>query len=94
MKLFKNRILGLTSYFPDIDELLPKYNRSTDFYVKKIEMSEFQFSIYEEARVLERKIETNQSKKQKMKAGSDVFDESSSTYRIFSRAFCNFVFRN
>ena len=92
MKLFKNRILGLTSYFPDIDELLPKYNRSTDFYVKKIEMSEFQFSIYEEARVLERKIETNQSKKQKMKAGSDVFEESSSTYRIFSRAFCNFVF--
>ena len=92
MKLFKNRIIGLTSYFPDIEELLPKYNKSMDFYIKKIEMSEFQFSIYEEARKNERTIESNRAKKKKMKAGSDIFEESSSTYRIFSRAFCNFVF--
>ena len=92
MKLFKNRIIGLTSYFPDIEELLPKYNKSMNFYIKKIEMSEFQFSVYEEARKNERTVESNRAKKQKMKAGSDIFEESSSTYRIFSRAFCNFVF--
>ena len=93
MNLFKRRILGLTSYFPDIDALLPEYNKSSDFIVKKIPMSDFQFGVYEEARVQERKIEKNNAKKRKQGQGKEnIYDDAVSTYRIFSRAFCNFVF--
>ena len=55
-------------------------------------MSDFQFAIYEEARVQERKIESQNAKKRKKATGKNVFEELTSTYRIFSRAFCNFVF--
>jgi len=89
--LFKRRILGLTSYFPDIDALLPQYEKGLNFHPIKIEMSEFQFSIYEEARVQERKLELSNAKKRK-KGGDSIYDDTVSTYRIFSRAFCNFVF--
>lgn len=89
--LFKRRILGLASYFPDIDALLPRYNKSFNFHRIDIEMSEFQFKIYEEARVQERKLELQNAKKKK-KGGDNVYDDTTSTYRIFSRAFCNFVF--
>lgn len=87
IELLKLRIIGLTSYFPDIVELLPKYNKITDFEVIKIPMSEFQFPIYEKARVQERKLEKRRKKKT-----DDVYEDSVSTYRIFSRAFCNYVF--
>ena len=89
--LFKRRILGLTSYFPDIDALLPIYTKSSNFHIVKMEMSDFQFKIYEEARVQERKLELQNSKKKK-KGGDNIYDDAVSTYRIFSRAFCNFVF--
>ena len=96
MNLFKSRILGLVSYFPDIDELLPKYNKETDFHKITIPMSNFQFKVYERARVEERKIEKNNAKKRargaKKGAGGEIYEDAVSTYRIFSRAFCNFVF--
>jgi hypothetical protein len=86
MNMFKRRILGLSSYFRDVESLMPKYNKSENFEIFKIGMSDFQLSIYEQARKKERKLENNN----KTKIG--VFDETVSTYRIFSRAFCNFVF--
>ena len=89
--LLKHRIMGLTSHFPDMYQLLPKYQKSTDFIVVKLEMSDFQFGVYEEARVQERKLEQNNKKKKKQQK-DDVYSDSVSTYRIFSRAFCNFVF--
>ena len=89
--LFKRRILGLTSYFPDIDALLPQYEKGLNFHIIKMEMSQFQFGIYEEARVQERKLELANAKKRK-KGGDSIYDDTVSTYRIFSRAFCNFVF--
>ena len=95
MNLFKRRILGLVSYFPDIDELLPKYNKQFDFHIIKIEMSNFQFVLYEAERVKERQTDLNNARKRSKaaKAGKEnVFEDSSSTYRIFSRAYCNFVF--
>ena len=93
MDLFKRRILGLVSYFPDIDALLPKYNKMEDFKIILVPMSEFQFAIYEEARAEERKIERNNAKKRAKKGqGDNLYEDSVSTYRIFSRAFCNFVF--
>lgn len=91
-KLFQRRILGLVSYFPDIKELMPSYDSEKDFHVSHIPMSDYQFGVYEAARVQERKIETQNSRK-KAKGGKDgLYEESVSTYRIFSRAFCNFVF--
>ena len=94
---FKSRILGLVSYFPDIDALLPNYNKKTDLHIINIPMSNFQFSVYEEARSEERKVEKNNAKKRARQtngggAAGELYEDSSSTYRIFSRAFCNFVF--
>ena len=86
--LFKKRILGLTSYFSDMQSLMPKYDKDTDFHVIKIDMSDYQFGIYENIRIQERKLE----KKIKKQNPNQLFDESPSTYRIFSRSYCNFVF--
>ena len=36
----------------------------------------------------------NAKKRAKKGGGNDLFEDSTSTYRIFSRAFCNFVFPN
>uniref|UniRef100_A0A6C0KPH1 Helicase ATP-binding domain-containing protein n=1 Tax=viral metagenome TaxID=1070528 RepID=A0A6C0KPH1_9ZZZZ len=98
--MFKMRIIGLTSYFRSAQEqLMPKYSHSNsdDFKIIKIPMSDFQFGVYEEARVQERKLEESNKKKKSNKTktgaqGDDLYSDSVSTYRIFSRAFCNFVF--
>jgi hypothetical protein len=93
VNLFKRRILGLASYFRDIEELMPKYDSTKDYHVMKIPMSDYQFGIYEAARQAERKQEKDQAKRaRKAAVGKDLYENSSSTYRIFSRAFCNFVF--
>ena len=81
--LFKRRIIGLTSYFKSAQEdLMPRYNVREDLHIVDIPMSDYQFEIYEKARIQERKLEKNSKKDDK---------ESSSTYRIFSRLFCNYV---
>ena len=50
-------------------------------------MSDFQFGVYEEARVREKwNLETRK------KTSEGVYEDTVSTYRIFSRAFCNYVF--
>ena len=90
--LFQKRILGLTSYFRSAQEqLMPRYDVEKDFYVELIEMSDYQFGIYENARNGERDMEKKNAKKSKSKIGA-MGEETVSTYRIFSRAFCNFVF--
>ena len=90
--LLKRRILGLTSYYHDKVELMPRYNPETDFKVVKIPMSDYQFGIYEQARVEERKLERSSKKKRPSGKKDDLYSDTVSTYRIFSRAFCNFVF--
>lgn len=93
MNLFKRRILGLSSYFRSAQEsLMPRYVRSKDLHIIKIPLSDFQFSIYEEARVEERKLEKKNASKKSKKNKEGIYEDSVSTYRIFSRAFCNFVF--
>lgn len=90
--MFKRRILGLASHFRSATEqLMPKFNKDVDFKVVKIPMSDYQFGVYEQARIEERKLETA-NKKRARKGNDDIFKDSVSTYRIFSRAFCNFVF--
>jgi hypothetical protein len=91
-EMFKKRIIGLTSYFRSAQEgLMPDYNFKDNFKIKEIEFSDFQFGIYEEARAQERTME-KKNKQKKKKKPDDIYDETVSTYRIFSRAFCNFVF--
>jgi hypothetical protein len=85
----KRRIMGLTSFFKSAQEsLLPRYTKTlgVDYHVEKIEMSDSQFIIYELYRQAERKTE------KPSRGGND--DDISSTYRIFSRLFCNFIMDN
>jgi hypothetical protein len=88
--LLKRRIVGLTSYFRSAQEMLmPKYNEYENFHIIKTEMSNHQFEKYMEAR----SAEMIQEKKNMIKKKKGAIDEElTSTYRIFSRAFCNFVF--
>lgn len=86
----KRRILGLSSYFRSAQEsLLPRFNKQlgADYHIVRVPMSDVQFRAYEGARIEERKLE---KKKPKQGMGED-YEEKSSTYRIFSRLFCNFV---
>jgi hypothetical protein len=86
----KRRIVGLSSYFRSAQEnLLPRYNKTlgVDYHIVRIPMSNFQFGVYESARSEERKSE---KKKPKQTVG-ELYEDSSSTYRIFSRLYCNFV---
>tara|TARA_R110002072_G_scaffold8051_4_gene42497 strand:- start:3338 stop:6745 length:3408 start_codon:yes stop_codon:yes gene_type:complete len=90
-QLFKKRILGLVSYYKSAQEsLMPSFRKSTDLFVEECIMSDFQFGVYEEARIAERNMEKNKPKPQGK--NDDLYNDSVSTYRIFSRAFCNFVF--
>ena len=92
MNSFKRRIIGLTSYFRSAQEgLMPAFSKAKNFKVIKIDMSQYQFGVYEEARATERKLELQNSRKRSKKQ-DNLFDDTVSTYRIFSRAFCNFVF--
>ena len=90
----KRRIIGLSSYFKSAQEnLLPTYDKQLgkDYHIVRIPMSDYQFKVYESARIKERK--TEKPKKSKINTQGNI-EESSSTYRIFSRLFCNFVFPN
>ena len=86
----KRRIIGLSSYFRSAQEsLLPRYNKQlgVDYHIVRIPMSDVQFKIYEAARKQERELE---GKKPKSNT-EELFEEKASTYRIFSRLFCNYV---
>ena len=100
INMFQRRILGLASYFRSAQEqLMPAYEKSVNFRVVRIPMSDHQFAAYEKAREAERNLEKKSRSKRpsKGKAGSgaggeDIYEDAVSTYRIFSRLFCNFVF--
>jgi hypothetical protein len=86
----KRRIVGLSSYFRSAQEnLLPKYNKQLgiDYHIVRIPMSDVQFKTYESARKQERELESKRPKT----TSSELFEEKSSTYRIFSRLFCNYI---
>jgi hypothetical protein len=84
--IFKRRIVGLTSYLNDKENLMPQYDADRDFYPERIEMSDYQFAKYQDVRNAE--ITKDQNKKK----NNNLFTDSASSYRIFSRSYCNFVF--
>ena len=101
IELFKRRILGLTSYFRSAQEkLLPSFVKTDDnqnYHKVIVEMSDHQFGVYDEIRNKEREQEKQNKKTQRKKAktgneAQGIDDKLSSTYRIFSRAACNFTF--
>lgn len=89
MDVFKKRILGLTSYFRSAQEsLLPQFEFTEDdkpYHIIKVEMSDHQILEYSKARAEEKAREPKSSK------AMDVF-KTASSYRVFSRARCNFAF--
>ena len=94
---FKRRILGLTSYFRSAQEqLLPRFVKSDNgatFHKIVVDMSPHQFSVYNKIRSDEREREKKQRKKAR-RAQEGASEEIASSYRIFSRAACNFTFPN
>ena len=97
--IFKRRILGLTSYFRSAQEkLLPSFEMDGDktYHIVKVPMSEHQFGEYIAIRYEEIEAERRAKKNEKInenKKNDDLYKISSS-YRIFSRAACNFTFPN
>lgn len=97
--LFQRRILGLTSYFRSAQEqLLPKFVKTPvgdTYHVIKCEMTQHQYGIYEKIRKeeadREKTAKKNRIKNLQKKDAEELFNISS-TYRIFSRACCNFAF--
>lgn len=87
-----NRLVGLTSYFSGTPELLPRYNKEENYHVVNVPMSNYQADQY----AIERSVELNQEeqtmkKKRKLKSGEE-YDEPVSSYKIFSRLYCNYAF--
>jgi hypothetical protein len=98
INVFKRRILVLTSYFRSAQEdLLPRYVKTENgdlYHVVKSEMSDHQFGAYVKIRKDEADRESSAKKRARKNVGNDKEDiyTISSTYRIFSRACCNFAF--
>jgi len=94
--LFKRRILGLTSYFRSAQEgLLPSFvetDKGDTYHVVKVEQSPHQYGIYSKIRKDEADREKTAKKQRKKQKPEDELFSVSSSYRIFSRAACNFVF--
>ena len=84
---FRNKITGMVSYVGDKKDLMPtmiKSGTKDNIFIERIPMTEYVMSRYKEARSLESSIDRNSGKKND--------DEQTSSYKIFSRAACNFVF--
>jgi len=87
----------LTSYFRSAQEgLLPDFELTESgdtYHVVKTPMTPHQFGIYEKIRKEEADREKKSTKMKRMHQGkADELYNVSSTYRIFSRAACNFTF--
>tara|TARA_Y100000768_G_C23988921_1_gene690797 strand:+ start:1438 stop:4800 length:3363 start_codon:yes stop_codon:yes gene_type:complete len=94
-RYFQNKITGLVSYIGDKKELMPKIEypkkedldksqyKDEEIFIEELEMSEFLMSEYSKARSRERDMDNNKKKGK---------DNQTSSYKIYSRAACNFVF--
>lgn len=97
INLFQRRILGLTSYFRSAqEELLPSYVETEEgdiYHLEKTAMTDYQFGVYEKIRKAEHDKEKKTKQFERMQRGKkeEMFNMSSS-YRVFSRAACNFTF--
>lgn len=94
-ELFKNRILGMVSYYKTQDkELLPRVTKNE---IIDVPMSDYQFMEYSKVRKAEIDIDRkrNKNKKKKKKNADEPEVEEAgikSSYRAYSRIHCSFVF--
>ena len=100
--MFVRRILGLTSYFKSAQEgLLPSFVKTEEgevYHIVRTDMSDYQFEEYASIRKEEYEKEKTQQKMKKKRGtpapggeGAELFKDFTSTYRIYSRACCNFA---
>jgi hypothetical protein len=85
---FQSKISGMVSYLGDKAELMPEIinaDDGNDIHMVYSEMSSNQIKTYVKIRQDERKMEGKPKKKESE-------DKMNSTYRVFSRACCNFSF--
>jgi len=94
--VFIKRILGLTSYYrvSDTDANLPTLiDEKTDlFHIQYCPMSDHQFENYRTIRKKEVEQQKRQDKNKRNNQNKNDVYEISSTYRVYSRAVCNFAF--
>ena len=94
---FQNRIVGLVSYYGDYyfqDKRREGFPDEKPLIIKKVPMSTYQFSKYQEARNLEEKEMSGKFKRASTFDGfamKDSSDTSPSTYRIRSRQISNYL---
>ena len=89
---FQTKIAGLVSYVGDKKELMPTIvpsGNEDDIFIEYVEMTENVMKHYDIARAIERALDTKMKKEKKKNDGKDG---QSGSYKIFSRAACNFVF--
>ena len=89
---FQTKIAGLVSYVGDKKELMPAIvssGKDDDIFIEFVEMTENVMKHYDVARAIERTLD---SKMKKEKKKSEDKDNQTGSYKIFSRAACNFVF--
>lgn len=80
-QLFSKRIIGLTSYFKGVDDRDVSLMASLDTKTIRLEMSEYQASVY-----------NSDISKEKSKGGKNKKDaEQSSSYKVKSRQTCDFA---
>lgn len=80
-QLFSKRIIGLTSYFKGVDDSDVSLMASLDTKTIRLEMSEYQSSVY-----------NSDISKEKSKGGKNKKDaEQSSSYKVKSRQTCDFA---
>ena len=78
--LFKRRILGLSSYFKSAQEtLMPEFDKDKNIHVVRIDMSQYQFGIYETAELLRENKRRIIKKKEKKGPDGELYDDSVST---------------
>jgi hypothetical protein len=96
INLFQRRILGLTSYFRSAQEqLLPSFVKTGSgdtYHIEKVNMSPHQYGVYVKIRKEEADRESKNKKRRLAAKNQEELYQISSTYRIFSRAACNFAF--
>jgi hypothetical protein len=92
-KYFQSKIVGMVSYLGDKrtlmpDVIVPEEQTDDDIFIERVMMNDYVLKEYSK----ERKKETEMDKRQRKSAAMKNKDSYSSSYRIFSRTACNFVF--
>ena len=83
--LMPNMVIPETQTFSSTKEI---YKQNEQIHIEKIEMNDYVLKMYASMRKTERAIDLRQRKK----AAKKNEEKYSSSYRVFSRAACNFVF--